>query len=818
MSKQSDAGTALKECLASIRETAHKLHELKNKHSKKQNQVRVSWRSMLWCGVEIVYVCVFVCLLQNEFVQEASKGAALFTTLKQLNREVFLDNESQKEDVSNEKQYTDDCELQLENLKYEEAHLNGQIRKCTELPMPHFESLDLVSEQELFTAKPETKQDLGQLPEYQRNHKILTARLAHELELRNSMKEKVNETQKQQQDIQKHIEEKTHLMSSLPTEVEHVEQATKNLQKYLGVETTASIQQVNEIQKLPRPLFVLYRQLQSAKDQLSRFMEYDSPDTKRMVDAILDDLKNVVKSTSISIEIKDSVSPSIQKEPTQFASFLFQASHETSEANETPRKRQKTQSRDTAKSSELPQSTLSGAGKTTPSGKAEDSKFSQSTLDYSTLFSPSEKCIVVHVQSQTVHDKELGEQIRFQYLPYLDVVTAECLSSSTNSKLSNLYPGDSGVETPTLLHHMMDDQGIAHLNEILTFPDDIGGRPFHWAQWLCGIYSAKAALSEDTDDVIQASTLDVLHRIIKRNIYCDAFNQDCQRMKQEHKNSSGLIHPIIDSDLFKQRNGWEPLHASSTTSRGHETLGKASESSAEIVDFVIVSKGAKLVTNSKAHSGELLETMTTLDDYFSDVFDKKRKVTLMKDRLLSFYHSVQSAAMQLSSDDKPANTSAHDVEDEEFGQETEVNENTSNPPLASSRMVERLISSAYQEITSDWRYFRPRYLCITYQMGDEVVQMLLQIPSEYPDRLPRMLIHRLPPKTSAGSIWLDDYMEDVPGDLRLAFKKFGDDILRETAHALRQDESKELCFSLISRMSILMKLTLPSVYKRVMTS
>eukprot|EP01138_Halocafeteria_seosinensis_P006501 gb/GECG01006645.1/.p1 GENE.gb/GECG01006645.1/~~gb/GECG01006645.1/.p1 ORF type:complete len:822 (+),score=137.67 gb/GECG01006645.1/:1-2466(+) len=786
-------GKAIKECLQQIRDNARQLYKLKQQPK----------------GAS-----------QESIAKEASHGIRLFSKLKQINRDILMENEAQRENVGDEKQYTDDCELQLENLQYEEAHLHGEIRKCTEFPMPYFENTDLVSEKEMLQAKPETKEQVKQLEDFQKKHKMLIERLQHELELRQAMEEKITHTKGVKSEVEKQLEEKNQLISSLPEEIEKVEQATLNLQKQLGMESTQAIAQAGQVKSLPRPLFVLFRQMEHAKQQLSQYMNYGVPDVKRVVDKIMESLKRYIQDFSMSVDIQDSSTATIQKKPTQFSPFLNKRTNESdSAANNFPRKRRKMQHQSHAQesngNSSLPKSTLSHSPEMELGD--ENGPTEESLVDFQSLFKPAEKCVVVQIKCRTSDASYLAERIRFQYLPALEVVTVECLDSSTNSKLSNLYPGDSGIETPTLLHRVLGQDGTSHLNELLTFPDEIRARPFHWAQWLCGIYSAKTG--DATEDIVMASTLDVLHRMIWRNINSDFFEKECNQLTKRVGAKTTLADPIIPFNVFTQRNSWEPENRQSSDNSTFARAGAVG--SAEMVDFCLVSKGSDIFFNTEDKYPGTLESMTTLDDYFSSKFDFNEKRRDIGARLLSFVHSVETAASELALSNYGGTTSIH-VSDEEEKHVVADNENeeaAADPTLQVSKgMIEHLINSASNNKFVDWRFARPKYVRIAYRLDSEVVQMLLQIPSEYPVRLPRILFHRLPPNTeSYKAIWLDDHTNDVPGDLRHMFKKFGDDLLRETISALRKDEGKQLHPCLLSRFISLVQLGLPTLYKAIDT-
>lgn len=64
--------------------------------------------------------------------------------------------------------------------------------------------------------------------------------------------------------------------------------------------------------------------------------------------------------------------------------------------------------------------------------------------------------------------------IRFQYIPALNIVTAECLDNG--GFLDNLFPGDTGDFAPNLSNYH-------DAYSTLSFP----GKPYRWLQWISGL-------------------------------------------------------------------------------------------------------------------------------------------------------------------------------------------------------------------------------------------------------------------------------------------------------------------------------------------
>uniref|UniRef100_A0A6U2L6P8 THO complex subunit 5 n=1 Tax=Leptocylindrus danicus TaxID=163516 RepID=A0A6U2L6P8_9STRA len=95
--------------------------------------------------------------------------------------------------------------------------------------------------------------------------------------------------------------------------------------------------------------------------------------------------------------------------------------------------------------------------------------------------------------------------IRFQYIPALQIVTAECLENT--EILDNLFPGDSGNVSPNL--------GDCHgTSSISTFPVK-SGKPYLWLQRIAGLQFLSKSAS-DGDERLEPSTAAVIKQLFRR--------------------------------------------------------------------------------------------------------------------------------------------------------------------------------------------------------------------------------------------------------------------------------------------------------------
>lgn len=79
----------------------------------------------------------------------------------------------------------------------------------------------------------------------------------------------------------------------------------------------------------------------------------------------------------------------------------------------------------------------------------------------------------------------------FSYLPALGVVTACPQSGFPRGLLVNLFPNDTGRDTPNPINHHNQAARASALG-IFEFPSDVPCRPYLWAQWLAGLHFPSA--------------------------------------------------------------------------------------------------------------------------------------------------------------------------------------------------------------------------------------------------------------------------------------------------------------------------------------
>lgn len=87
--------------------------------------------------------------------------------------------------------------------------------------------------------------------------------------------------------------------------------------------------------------------------------------------------------------------------------------------------------------------------------------------------------------------------MHFSYLPALGVVAAYPQPGAPPGILANLFPNDTGQNTPNPVNHHSKAARASPLG-IFEYPADVPCRPYRWAQWLAGLHFPPPAAAPAT--------------------------------------------------------------------------------------------------------------------------------------------------------------------------------------------------------------------------------------------------------------------------------------------------------------------------------
>ncbi|CAH8453566.1 unnamed protein product [Dicrocoelium dendriticum] len=381
----------------------------------------------------------------------SSNFATLLITIKELNRKTQFRIKKARERTTEQKLGVDKLHLSLQNLLYEVAHLENEIKTCLEFKSEH-DKLKLIPVQEFCEAT-------GHNPSYVSTHDGTLERLYWELEQRKELSKSFERLQNTLDDTVSQIKRKQEYLSSFNLKLKELTDNTLAVQELMNLPFSKEEKQHTLGSMLPSPLYILYAHLKSyismsgRSSHLSVEIEGDA------------ELARAVNQTL-------SQSSPCQIAPQEQDDSEVEAETEVVKKRKLSRHKSKTQ---------------------------DSSERSLSSSQISSLHPLSVVLTLTHPTEQHVESIEPRLQLKlaFSWILSMRLVTVvmqlksidehALLRSSSGSDmlcsellLSNLSWGDEGVsaDLPALL---------AASSQLWNACQPIG-RPYSWAQQLCGFH------------------------------------------------------------------------------------------------------------------------------------------------------------------------------------------------------------------------------------------------------------------------------------------------------------------------------------------
>ncbi|KKA29701.1 hypothetical protein TD95_005373 [Thielaviopsis punctulata] len=164
-------------------------------------------------------------LTHERQMQLAAKYQELDCELSQLrllNRSAVMSARNTKAQTAEARQEIDRLHLQLQNLYYEQRHLQGEIEACNSYDHS-YQKLPLISEEEFFALFPELK-DADE-------DAIMVARIEHERSEREALEQQRQELLKRKQKLISDNKKRANDLANLDTNLEKFIDAAKPIQK-----------------------------------------------------------------------------------------------------------------------------------------------------------------------------------------------------------------------------------------------------------------------------------------------------------------------------------------------------------------------------------------------------------------------------------------------------------------------------------------------------------------------------------------------------------------------------------------------------------
>lgn len=99
-----------------------------------------------------------------------------------------------------------------------------------------------------------------------------------------------------------------------------------------------------------------------------------------------------------------------------------------------------------------------------------------------------------HAASKGKSNGGIQFTLRFSYIPALGIVAVCPPPNYPSSLLANLFPNDTGRDTPNPTNHHGRAARASPLG-VFEYPGDVPCRPYRWAQWLSGLHFPPPAFS-----------------------------------------------------------------------------------------------------------------------------------------------------------------------------------------------------------------------------------------------------------------------------------------------------------------------------------
>lgn len=402
----------------------------------------------------------------------------IIVKLKKLNRLDKIRLATRRESLAKEKLNVDSNRLKLQNLIYEADHLKKEISKCISFKSED-EDIELVSLDEFIQQAPETSHDSKIVDD---KHLLRMARLEFELKQRQEYAQQCKELEKSQEEIAQKIVSVRENLDSLEPSLENVCKATRPIQKILDMpfEVEWEIQKI--VRLLPQPLYLAYT-------KLSAYSEVIDGNLLVSIDGNEDEANQLEidrKQAKNDLTVEDNEDSENEADDNDF------------EESDNRRKIQRRQSRIESLN------------------QKREKLFRHHPLS-------------VQFQLNSKVNKEVMS-VTLNFLPELGIVTVQGKFNIDNNQsiaagdivtqdriLSSLYTDDHGNDSPS-------SKTAYQLQNLQLNPSDLCkmleekmlGKPFKWAQRLCGLSFTSSLNNEDSYKLCEETVPQLIKQMRKR--------------------------------------------------------------------------------------------------------------------------------------------------------------------------------------------------------------------------------------------------------------------------------------------------------------
>lgn len=416
---------------------------------------------------------------KKKISEKRVQGSMIVVKLKKLNRLDKLRLHGLRETLQKEKLQADSNRLKLQNLIYEADHLKKEIHKCFSFKSED-EDIELVALEEFIEKAPDTVRSKEVL---ENDHSLRKARLGFELLQRKEYAKQCKDLEKEKEEVaQKTVEVKKNLDSIFPC-LQEVLKSTRPIQQILNMPFEKEWEIQKLVRLLPQPLYMAYTKL----------VAYSEVIDKRL---------------SVSIEGDEEEANIIELQRKQLKDENSDADESENEAEE--------------KENDFDE------------GPSNHRKIKRRQSQIESLNQKREKLFNHHPLSVkfSVGMKDSKEvfSVILNYLPSLAFVTVQgnfnidsngsiaAADVITHERiLSSLFVDDFGDLSPnqkTVFQLQSVQLNSNDLNQKLS--DKKLGKPFKWAQRLCGICFTSKINIDESQKLCEETVPDLIRQIRRR--------------------------------------------------------------------------------------------------------------------------------------------------------------------------------------------------------------------------------------------------------------------------------------------------------------
>lgn len=392
--------------------------------------------------------------------------------LKKLNRLEKVRTKVGRDALHKEKQRVDSTHLLLQNLLYEADHLNKEVTKCLQFKSKD-EEIDLVPTEDFYKESPPSisRPELTKTDE----HQLQLARLEWELCQRRELAGACSELVASKERVAAAIAAARSRLDALAPHLKDVLKATKPLQECLALRLDDKREEARAASLLPLPLFLLHANASAYADALGNKtltvgISGDEDEARRLVQSNNTE-SDLVQSNDSDSDQENNDEDQRDKKKRHHRAFKIS----------------KEEKADAKKKEVLKKFPLN----VQVSVQVKDG----TGLNFVFSYLLKLKIVVVKL-SVSLHKPVTG-------VSAAEVLSGHCI-------LNELYPGDNGNDSPhPSTTYLLNAAGITE--SFNHFVSEIG-RPYIWAQRLCGLdFMATVMGNEKNSRVMRpCSTLSVI--------------------------------------------------------------------------------------------------------------------------------------------------------------------------------------------------------------------------------------------------------------------------------------------------------------------